>query len=150
MRNVLAGQQVQERMGRQSSSAGTHLVLLLAATLSGCGGRVSSATGAADWGEPIAVPLTPASLVEDTFLVVTDLWASMGPGPDTLLFHPDGSITNRRAGLSGPWLLLSDTTVRIGTRVFRWRRQTGDFFAPLRPDSAGVAGPGWRIRRGEH
>jgi hypothetical protein len=127
---------------------GTQFCLVLLATLFGCGGRVSSASGLADWGEPISVPLTPATLVQDTFLVVTDLWASLGPGPDTLLFHPDGRITNRRAGLSGPWRVLSDTTVRIGTQVFGWRRQTGDLFAPVHADSVGAAALGWRIRRG--
>jgi hypothetical protein len=123
-------------------------LLALVVVLSGCGGTRSSEGGPVDWGEPIAVPLTPASLVQDTFLVVTDLWASLGPGPDTLLFHQDGSVTNRRAGLTGPWRLLSDTTLSIGTRLFRWRRRSGDLFAPIQADSAGEGGLGWRIRRG--
>ena len=127
----------------------TFLMLALLVLLPGCGGaRSSSGSGSRDWGEPIAVPLTPASLVQDTFLVVTDLWASPGPGPDTLLFHQDGSLTNRRAGLTGPWRVLNDTTLSIGTQVFRWRRQSGDLFDPIRADSAGEGALGWRIRRG--
>jgi hypothetical protein len=60
----------------------------------------------------------------------------------------DGSVTNRRAGLTGPWRLLSDTTLSTGTRLFRWRRRSGDLFAPIQADSAGEGSLGWRIRRG--
>jgi hypothetical protein len=64
---------------------------------------------------------------------MTDLWADAYAPPDTLRFNVNGSVHNLRAGLAGPWRLVDDTTVRVGTRIFRHRSDSMDLYSPVTP-----------------
>lgn len=113
-------------------------VALLLATTTPCAGQ----TWPGEWGRPIPRPLTESLLTTNVFLVVTDLWADAYATPDTLRFNVDGSVHNLRAGLTGSWRLVDDTTVRIGTRIFRHRSGSMDLYSPVTP----AATLSWRVR----
>ena len=99
------------------------------------------------WGAPIMRPLTVAKLSSETMLVYTDLW-SVRSEPDTLLLLPNGTVSNRRAGLDkSSWRLVDDTTVAIGRSIFRHRRDTCELFdGPLEDPPKGKRFTGTVIR----
>jgi hypothetical protein len=117
----------------------SHLaVALFLATTTPC----ASQAWPGEWGQPIPRPLTESLLTANAFLVVTDLWADAYATPDTLRFNVDGTVHNLRAGLTGSWRLVDDTTVRVGTRIFRHRAGSMDLYSPVTP----AATLGWRVR----
>ena len=103
-----------------------------------------------DTGVAIKRPITAERLAADTFLVVNPLWSVLPPGGgDTLLLYSDGRILNRRAGLTGPWRLLTDSSIVIGRQVFYHRITHCDLFSPLGlgPDAMGISVRRLRPRR---
>ena len=120
-----------------------------AALVAGCSSRTATlvplqaaSIESCDTGVAIDRPLTAARLTADTFLVVTSLWSMLPPGGgDTLLLYSDGSIRNRRAGLTGPWRLLTDSSLVIGRQVFFLRAAHCDLFSPfgVGPNAMGIS-----------
>jgi hypothetical protein len=99
---------------------------------------------------PLAIsrPLRAEDLIAGHFVAYTLFWQVGVPGGDPVIFGPDGSIQNVRAGLQGPWVLLSDTSLRIGNRVFYQRVSTGDLASSLSGDTLSGRPVYWIRRAG--
>jgi len=108
-----------------------HLTLLLLGAAWSCASHPSPRS------TPLSInrPLRAEDLIAGHFVAYTLIWQVSVPGGDPVVFNADASIQNARAGLQGPWVLLSDTSLRIGNRVFYQRVSAGDLASSLSGDT---------------
>jgi len=56
-----------------------------------------------------------------------------GPRIDPIVFRANGTVENKKAGLSGDWKIIDDTTLLVAGRKFAYNSATGCPFSPLEP-----------------
>lgn len=92
-------------------------------------------------GSVLSGRLTPELFISGKFVAYTDLWGIWVPEGDPIVFRPDGTVENERAGLRGNWEVVDEATLLVAGRKFRYTKKKGCFFSPLEPG----ADVGWYI-----